>query len=72
MLRVLYSLIWVFILPLALLRLVWRGRKEPGYVQHVGERLGAYGHLPAQGPWLWVHAVSVGERARHSRSSRRC
>lgn len=61
MLRVLYSLLWLLALPVALLRLVWRARKEPGYVQHVGERLGAYGKLPAAGPWLWVHAVSVGE-----------
>ncbi|MDF3838071.1 lipid IV(A) 3-deoxy-D-manno-octulosonic acid transferase [Cupriavidus basilensis] len=61
MLRVLYSLLWLVALPVALLRLVWRARKEPGYVQHVGERLGTYGNLPAAGPWLWVHAVSVGE-----------
>ncbi|MGE8363264.1 lipid IV(A) 3-deoxy-D-manno-octulosonic acid transferase [Cupriavidus sp.] len=61
MLRVLYNLLWLLALPVALLRLVWRARKEPGYVQHVGERLGAYGKLPAAGPWLWVHAVSVGE-----------
>ncbi|SPK71387.1 3-deoxy-D-manno-octulosonic acid transferase [Cupriavidus taiwanensis] len=61
MLRLLYSLLWVVVLPLALLRLAWRARKEPGYLQHVGERLGAYGSLPKPGPWLWVHAVSVGE-----------
>lgn len=61
MLRFLYSLLWLVALPVALLRLVWRARKEPGYLEHVGERLGAYGHLPAHGPWLWVHAVSVGE-----------
>jgi len=61
MLRFLYSLLWLVALPVALLRLVWRARKEPGYLEHVGERLGAYGHLPAKGPWLWVHAVSVGE-----------
>lgn len=61
MLRVLYNLLWLLALPVALLRLVWRARKEPGYVQHVGERLGVYGKLPAAGPWLWVHAVSVGE-----------
>jgi len=61
MLRVLYSLLWLVILPLALLRLFWRGRKEPGYVRNIGERLGLYGQLPAQGPWLWLHAVSVGE-----------
>lgn len=61
MLRLLYSMLWVVVLPLALLRLAWRARKEPGYVQHVGERLGVYGSLPRKGPWLWVHAVSVGE-----------
>ncbi|WP_354682046.1 lipid IV(A) 3-deoxy-D-manno-octulosonic acid transferase [Cupriavidus necator] len=61
MLRLIYSLLWVVVLPLALLRLAWRARKEPGYVHHVGERLGVYGGLPRKGPWLWVHAVSVGE-----------
>ncbi|MBV8270930.1 MAG: lipid IV(A) 3-deoxy-D-manno-octulosonic acid transferase [Cupriavidus sp.] len=61
MLRFVYTLLWLVILPLALLRLVWRSRKEPGYIQHVGERLGQYGELSAAGPWLWVHAVSVGE-----------
>ncbi len=61
MLRLFYSMLWVVVLPLALLRLAWRARKEPGYVQHVGERLGVYGSLPRKGPWLWIHAVSVGE-----------
>lgn len=61
LLRLIYNLLWLLILPLALLRLVWRARKEPGYVRHVGERLGSYPRLPATGPWLWVHAVSVGE-----------
>jgi len=61
MLRFVYTLLWLVILPLALLRLVWRSRKEPGYIQHVGERLGQYGELSSDGPWLWVHAVSVGE-----------
>ncbi|MEN7526126.1 lipid IV(A) 3-deoxy-D-manno-octulosonic acid transferase [Cupriavidus sp. DL-D2] len=61
MLRWIYTLLWLVILPVALLRLVWRSRKEPGYVHHVGERLGQYEGIPAAGPWLWVHAVSVGE-----------
>lgn len=60
-LRLLYNLLWLLILPAALLRLVWRARKEPGYLRHVGERLGRYDGLPATGPWMWVHAVSVGE-----------
>ena len=47
-------------LPLILLRLRWRGRREPGYRQHVDERLGTYA-LPRSEKLVWVHAVSVGE-----------
>jgi 3-deoxy-D-manno-octulosonic-acid transferase len=61
MLRILYNALWILVLPLALVRLAWRARKEAGYVRHVGERLGLYSQLPSSGPWLWVHAVSVGE-----------
>ena len=62
MLRFLYRLLWRIALPVALLRLWWRGRKEPGYRQHVGERLGFYpSRANPDRPLLWVHAVSVGE-----------
>lgn len=56
----LYSLLWWCLLPFALLRLWWRGRREPGYRAHVGERLG---HCPARPgeALIWLHAVSVGE-----------
>ena len=63
-LRLLYSVMWWLALPAVLLRLWWRGRKEPGYRQHVPERLGFYpraGHDQAIPKFLWVHAVSVGE-----------
>ena len=59
----LYSLLWWLAMPLVLARLWWRGRREPGYRQHWGERLGRY-HLAAADagvPTLWIHAVSVGE-----------
>ena len=47
-------------LPLLPLRLLWRGRREPGYREHIGERYGRYrGAVPR--PVLWVHAVSLGE-----------
>src|SRR5204863_332249 len=59
-LRALYSLLWVALLPLTLLRLWWRGRREPGYREHVGERFGRYHGAAALRP-LWIHAVSVGE-----------
>lgn len=56
-----YELLWRLALPLALLRLWWRGRREPGYRLHVGERLGSYPALPDARPVIWIHAVSVGE-----------
>jgi 3-deoxy-D-manno-octulosonic-acid transferase len=59
--RVLYSLLWWLALPLVLGRLWWRGRREPGYRAHLGERLGFYGRQPEQRPTIMVHAVSVGE-----------
>jgi len=59
--RSLYSLLWWLALPLVLCRLWWRGRKEPGYRRHIGERLGFYGPAPAPRRTFMVHAVSVGE-----------
>lgn len=60
LLRVAYSLLWLLLLPFVLPRLVWRARKQPGYLQHVGERFGRYaGTAPVQA--VWIHAVSVGE-----------
>ena len=47
-------------MPLILARLWWRGRREPGYRRHVGERLGRY-DVPGAERLVWVHAVSVGE-----------
>ena len=63
--RFLYSLLWWLAMPLVLARLWWRGRREPGYRQHWGERLGRYpaaaSNAGAAVPTLWIHAVSVGE-----------
>lgn len=60
MMRHLYSIAWWLALPLVIGRLWWRGRKEPGYRQHMAERFGFYARKPAQRA-IWVHAVSVGE-----------
>ncbi|MBI2307944.1 MAG: lipid IV(A) 3-deoxy-D-manno-octulosonic acid transferase [Rhodocyclales bacterium] len=60
MARLLYSLIFYVAQPLVWLRLLWRGRKQPEYRRHVGERYGFYPPAPAR-PLLWLHAVSVGE-----------
>ncbi len=56
----LYSLLWWAVLPFALLRLWWRSLREPGYRQHMAERLGFH-RLQPSGPLIWLHAVSVGE-----------
>ncbi len=61
--RHLYTALWWLALPLLPLRLWWRGRREPGYRAHIGERFGRYGSSAAvpAGDILWVHAVSLGE-----------
>ncbi len=58
--RLLYTLIWIVFLPFALLRLYWRGAKEPGYRRHIAERLGRFPAY-AKKPTIWLHAVSAGE-----------
>ena len=55
----LYRLVLLLAAPLIPLRLLWRGRRERGYLQHWNERL-ALGPAPVAGA-LWIHAVSVGE-----------
>ena len=60
MARLLYSTFFYLAQPLIWLRLLWRSRKQPEYLQHVGERYGFY--APAENaPLLWLHVVSVGE-----------
>lgn len=59
--RFLYTILLYAALPFLLLRLLWRARRQREYLQHVGERFGFYDDAAAAGPWLWVHAVSVGE-----------
>jgi 3-deoxy-D-manno-octulosonic-acid transferase len=56
----LYSLFWWAVLPIALLRLAWRGLREPGYWQHIPERLALY-RMKLPSDLIWLHAVSVGE-----------
>ena len=61
MARCLYTLLWWIALPLLPLRLWWRGRREPGYRERIGERFGRYVAPAPRGEVLWLHAVSVGE-----------
>lgn len=60
--RVLYSVAWWFVAPLAALYLLWRGLRQPEYRRHWRERFCGHGvRPPVQGEVLWLHAVSVGE-----------
>ena len=60
LLRLPYSLLWYAALPAVLIRLAWRARRQPAYLQHVGERFARYRRAP-DAPVVWIHAVSVGE-----------
>lgn len=55
----LWSFVWTAGLPLILLYLWRRGKKDALYSVHLGERFGSY-NARFQGA-IWVHAVSLGE-----------
>lgn len=57
--RFLYSVLFHLLLPLVILRLLWRSLQAPAYRQRWAERFGL--GVPLQDGGLWVHAVSVGE-----------
>ncbi len=57
----LYQFIWYLALPFALARLLWKGRLQQGYREHINERLGMSWNINGSIPRIWVHAVSVGE-----------
>jgi 3-deoxy-D-manno-octulosonic-acid transferase len=54
-----WSLLWHLGLPVALVYLWMRGRKDPLYRQHLAERFGVYPTRLTGA--VWVHAVSLGE-----------
>jgi 3-deoxy-D-manno-octulosonic-acid transferase len=56
----LYTLVLYLLLPVAMLRLLWRSLRAPGYRERWAERIGHYAQQDlASG--VWIHAVSVGE-----------
>lgn len=59
--RLAYSLLLYLLLPLILLRLVLKSRKNKNYRLRIPERLGKSRHLTSKKPIIWLHAVSVGE-----------
>lgn len=54
-----YGLLWWILLPVILLYLKHRGRKDPLYAQKLPERFGRYA-ARVKNP-VWIHAVSLGE-----------
>jgi 3-deoxy-D-manno-octulosonic-acid transferase len=54
-----WSVLWTACLPLILVYLRKRGRKDALYAQHLHERFGRYAQR-MQGA-VWIHAVSLGE-----------
>ena len=56
----LYTPLLYLFLPVLLIRLVWRGFKNPAYWHRWNERFGYIQHLE-QPIDVWIHAVSVGE-----------
>ncbi len=62
--RALYNLLLHLALPAILLRLWWRGRREPAYRIDWAQRFGRYAVPVQKGPavpLIWLHAVSLGE-----------
>lgn len=55
-----YRLAWVPLLPVLLIYLFKRGRRDALYAQHIGERFAIYSRPLPQNA-IWVHAVSLGE-----------
>lgn len=54
-----WDVLWHVCLPLVLLYIWHRGRKEPLYRKHLAERFGGGADMPAGS--IWIHAVSLGE-----------
>ena len=58
--RLLYSALLYILLPFTAIKLLWRGLRQPAYLNHWPERYGFYGTNVSQ-PIIWLHCVSVGE-----------
>lgn len=56
----LYRMAWSLLLPVILLYLWHRGRRDALYARHLSERFGFYSHTLPQNA-IWLHAVSLGE-----------
>ncbi|WP_375281257.1 3-deoxy-D-manno-octulosonic acid transferase [Pseudooctadecabacter sp.] len=55
----LYHVLWVLLLPLVMVYLWHRGRRDRDYLMHLSERFGSLPAVPQNS--IWIHAVSLGE-----------
>ena len=60
MTRLMYSIVLYLLLPFTAIKLLWRGFRQPEYLNHWAERYGFF-NQPAKKPLIWLHCVSVGE-----------
>ena len=58
--RTLYSFLLYCLIPVVLLRLLWRSLQAPDYRKRWAERFGFFPD-PEPRHAIWIHAVSVGE-----------
>ena len=60
--RIIYTALFITLIPAYFIRLTWRGIGNKKYLQRWGERLGIANVRPTKDKSIvWVHAVSVGE-----------
>ena len=59
MMRRLYTLLICVAVPFAFSLVLWRGFRNRGYWQGLGERFGRGSRCDS--PSIWLHAVSLGE-----------
>jgi len=59
--RILYCFILYLLLPLVLLRVLWRARHNRNHLKRLRERFGHVAPITGQRTRIWIHTVSVGE-----------
>lgn len=58
--RILYTILFICLLPCILFRLYWRSLRSPDYRKRIAERF-AWFKQPGFNRSIWIHAVSMGE-----------
>lgn len=59
--RLVYTLFFYCLLPVILLRLLWRSMVAPAYAKRWAERFGFFPAVDSAKKVVWLHTVSVGE-----------